>query len=57
MARMVTFKGAPLSLTGKPAKVGKRAFDFKLISQDLKVVKLSDFKDKIKIIYPIQQFF
>ena len=50
MARMVTFKGAPLTLTGKLIKVGQRAFDFKLISPDLKVVKLSDFSDKIKVI-------
>jgi thiol peroxidase len=50
MARIVTFKGAPLALTGKPVKVGRRAFDFKLISQDLKVVKLSDFSGKIKVI-------
>jgi len=50
MSRIVTFKGAPLTLIGKQAKIGKRAFDFKLISQDLRVVKLSDFKDKIKII-------
>lgn len=50
MARMVTFKGEPLVLIGKPVKVGRRAFDFKLISQDLKVVKLSDFGEKIKVI-------
>ena len=50
MPRIVKFKGTPLTLIGKQAKVGKRAFDFKLISQDLKIVKLSDFKDKIKII-------
>lgn len=50
MARFVTFKGSPLVLTGRPVKVGKRAFDFKLISQDLKVVKLSDFSGKIKVI-------
>jgi thiol peroxidase len=50
MARIVTFKGAPLVLTGKPAKVGQRAFDFKLVSQDLKIVKLSDFSGKIKVV-------
>jgi thioredoxin-dependent peroxiredoxin len=50
MARSVTFKGAPLTLTGKVVKVGKRAFDFKLISQDLKIVKLSDFSGKIKVV-------
>ncbi|MDD5477442.1 MAG: thiol peroxidase [Candidatus Omnitrophica bacterium] len=50
MARLITFKGAPLALTGRPVKVGKRAFDFKLISQDLKVVRLSDFSGKIKVV-------
>ncbi len=50
MRRIVTFKGSSLTLTGKPAKLGQRAFDFKLISPELKVVKLSDFADKIKVI-------
>jgi len=50
MARTVTFQGASLILTGKPVKVGSRAFDFKLISPDLKVVKLSDFSGKVKVI-------
>lgn len=50
MARIVTFKGAPLTLIGKPVRIGKRAFDFKLIAPDLKVVKLSDFAGKIKVI-------
>ena len=50
MSRIVTFKGAPLALTGRAIKVGSRAFDFKLISPDLKVVKLSDFSGKIKVI-------
>ena len=50
MARIGTFKGAPLSLTGKPVKVGRRAFDFKLISPELKVVRLSDFSGKIKVV-------
>ena len=50
MARIVTFKGMPLTLTGKCVKEGSRAFDFKLISQDLKEVRLSDFSGKIKVI-------
>lgn len=50
MARMVTFKGAPLALTGKQVKVGQRAFDFQLVSPELKVVRLSDFSDKIKVV-------
>jgi len=50
MARLVTFQGSPLALTGRPVKLGQRAFDFKLISQDLKVVRLSDFSGKIKVV-------
>jgi thiol peroxidase len=50
MARSVTFKGIRLTLTGKQVKEGRRAPDFKLISQDLKEVSLSDFDGKIKII-------
>jgi len=50
MARSVTFKGTRLTLTGKQVKEGGRAPDFKLISQDLKEVSLSDFDGKIKII-------
>ena len=50
MVRMVTFKGTPLALTGRAVKVGSRAFDFKLISPELKVVRLSDFSGKIKVI-------
>jgi len=50
MARIVTFKGARLTLIGKRVKEGSRAPDFKLISQDLKEVSLSDFDGKIKII-------
>ena len=50
MSRTVTFKGARLTLIGKRVKEGRRAPDFKLISQDLKEVSLSDFNGKIKII-------
>jgi thioredoxin-dependent peroxiredoxin len=50
MSRQITFKGQPLALTGKPAKIGKPAFNFKLVSQDLKIVRLSDFSGKIKVI-------
>lgn len=50
MARRVTFKGAVLTLTGRAIKVGQRAFDFKVVSPELKVVRLSDFNDKIKVI-------
>ena len=50
MARTVTFKGARLTLTGRCVKEGRRAPNFKLISQDLKEVSLSDFDGKVKII-------
>ncbi|MFA6130433.1 MAG: thiol peroxidase [Candidatus Omnitrophota bacterium] len=50
MVRTITFKGVRLALTGKRVKEGLRAPDFKLISQDLKEVNLSDFDGKIKII-------
>ena len=50
MARLVTFQGDPLSLTGRQVKIGQRAYDFRLVAQDLKVVKFSDFKGKIKVI-------
>jgi len=39
-----------LTLTGRPIAVGRRAFDFKLTSQELKVVRLSDFSGKIKVV-------
>ncbi|MFA5092735.1 MAG: thiol peroxidase [Candidatus Omnitrophota bacterium] len=50
MARLVTFQGNPLTLTGRQIKLGQRAYNFKLVAQDLKEVKLSDFKGKIKVI-------
>ena len=50
MSRTVTFKGTPMVLAGRPAKIGSRAFNFKLVSQDLKVVKLSDFSGKVKVV-------
>jgi len=50
MPRIVKFKGAPLTLTGKAVRVGRQAPDFKVISQDLKEVKLADFSGKVKVI-------
>ena len=50
MARNITFKGSPLTIVGRWIKVGERAPDFKVVSQDLKDVSLADFKGKIKII-------
>lgn len=50
MARQIYFKGNPLTLVGRPIKEGVIAPDFKVISQDLKEITISDFKDKIKIL-------
>ncbi|MEW6009535.1 MAG: thiol peroxidase [Candidatus Omnitrophota bacterium] len=50
MARIVNFKGKPLTLVGRRLEQGKIATDFKTVSQDLKEVNLLDFADKIKII-------
>ena len=49
MAGKVTFKGSPLTLAGRMVKVGTGAPDFKVVSQDLKPVTLSDFKGKVKV--------
>lgn len=50
MAKIIHFKGAPLTLVGRSAKIGTEAPDFIVISQDFKEVKLSDFKGRIKIL-------
>ncbi|MBI4982834.1 MAG: thiol peroxidase [Candidatus Omnitrophica bacterium] len=50
MIRKISFKGSPLTLVGRVLKVEMPAPDFKVVSQDLKEYKLSDFKDKIKVI-------
>jgi len=46
----ITFQGNPLTLVGRSIKIGMLAPDFKVSSQDLKEVSLSDFKGKIKIL-------
>ena len=50
MLKQIKFKGSPLTLMGRPAEKGAVAADFKVISQDLKEVSLSDFKGKVKIL-------
>ena len=50
MARIVTFKGSPMTLVGRALKIGNKAADFRVISTDLKEVRLSDFVDKVKVI-------
>jgi thiol peroxidase len=46
----VTFQGNPLTLVGRTLKAPTAAPDFKVVSQDLKPVTLSDFKAKVKIL-------
>ena len=50
MARTVTFQGNPLSLGGKAVKVGDKAPDFVVVTQDLKEIRLADFSGKTKLI-------
>lgn len=50
MLRQIYFKGDPLTLIGRPVEKGAIAPGFKVISQSLKEVTLSDFKGKIKIL-------
>lgn len=46
----VTFGGNPVTLVGKEIKTGQKAPDFTVINNDLKPVKLSDYKGKVRII-------
>ncbi|MFH0877566.1 MAG: thiol peroxidase [Candidatus Omnitrophota bacterium] len=48
--KTVAFQGNPLTLVGRPVRIGSAAADFKVVSQELKDVTLSDFRGKIKII-------
>ena len=50
MARNIKFKGSPITLEGKILTIGTKAPDFKVLSQDMKDVTLSDFQGKVKII-------
>jgi len=50
MPQTIMFQGKPLTLIGDPVTIGMQAPGFKVVSQDLKEVKLSDFKGKIKVI-------
>jgi thioredoxin-dependent peroxiredoxin len=47
---MVTFAGNPLTLVGNEVRVGDKAPDFTVLDKDMKEVKLSDFRGKIKIL-------
>lgn len=46
----VTIKGGALTLLGPEVVVGQAAFDFKVLSPDLKEVGLADFASKVKLI-------
>lgn len=50
MSRRITFKGTPLTLMGRALKTGMSAPDFKITSQELKEINLSEFKGRIKVI-------
>jgi len=50
MRRTITFKGNPLTLVGRSVEEADVAPDFKVLSGDLKEVRLSQFKDLVKII-------
>jgi thiol peroxidase len=50
MARIVTFKGKPVTLVGRGLKTGMIAPDFRVVSADAKETRLYDFKEKIKVI-------
>jgi len=50
MPGRITFKGNPLTLVGRNLGEGGEAPDFRVISQDLKEVRLSDFDGMIKIL-------
>jgi thiol peroxidase len=46
----ITFRGEPVTITGHETKTGQTAPDFTLTGVAMDPVKLSDFKDKVKII-------
>ena len=46
----VTFAGNPVTLVGKEIKIGDKAPEFSVADTGLKLVKLSDFTGKVKIL-------
>lgn len=50
MRKKITFKGNPLTLSGRILKPGDLAPDFKVITQDLKELSLFHFANKVKLI-------
>ncbi len=49
-AGLVTLKGNPVALLGNEVKVGDKAPDFEAVGEDMKPVRLSDFRGKVAII-------
>ena len=49
-ARTITKRGKPLTLSGKRLSVGEVAPDFTVLDQESNEVRLSEFKNKIKVI-------
>ncbi|MBN1900805.1 thiol peroxidase [Candidatus Sumerlaeota bacterium] len=47
---VITFKNSPLTLTGDLVNIGDVAPDFVVVNQELKPVRLSDFKNELVII-------
>ncbi len=48
--KMVTMKGNPLTLECRDINIGDKADDFKVLDENLKEKRLSDYKGKIKLI-------
>ncbi len=49
-SQRVTFGGNPVTLVGKEITVNDKAPEFTVLDKDLKPKKLSDFKDKVRIL-------
>lgn len=49
-ARTITMRGKPLTLMGKAPALGDAAPDFEVLDQEVNIVRLSEYKNKIKII-------
>ncbi len=52
-ANAVTMRGKPLTLVGDEVKVGDKAPDFELLSNDLAPVKLSSYAGKVVVIVSV----
>lgn len=48
--RTVTMRGKPLNLIGSEPKIGQPAPDFSVVNNDMKPVKLSDYRGKVVIV-------